>query len=69
MPRHGSPSWFAARTGKPQQVTVHGKQAVLVVDPERFEIRAKLRREETLADFVEASKKYRGTALNIKRFR
>jgi len=58
-----------ARAGKPQQVTIHGKEAVVVVDPERFEIRAKPRSEETLAGFVERSKKYRGTALNVKRFK
>ena len=56
-----------ARAGKPQQVTIHGREAVVVVDPERFEIRAKPKREETLAGFVERSKKYRGTALNVKR--
>ena len=58
-----------ARAGKPQQVTIHGREAVVVVDPERFEIRAKPKREETLAGFVERSKKYRGTPLNIKRFK
>ncbi len=58
-----------ARTGKPQQVTIHGREAVVVVDPERFDIRAKPKSEETLAAFVEASKKYRGTPLNIKRFK
>lgn len=26
-----------ARAGKPQHVTVHGKEAVVVVDPQRFE--------------------------------
>jgi prevent-host-death family protein len=25
-----------ARAGKPQQVTMHGREAVVVVDPERF---------------------------------
>ena len=55
--------------GKPQQVTIHGREAVVVVDPERFEIRAKPKREETLAGFVERSKRYRGTALNVKRFK
>jgi len=59
-----------ARAGKPQQVTIHGREAVVVVDPERFEIRAKPKREEeTLAGFVERSKKYRGAgdSLNIDR--
>lgn len=48
-----------ARGGEPQHVTVHGKDAVVVVDAERFEVRAKHKRRETLAGFVEASKKYR----------
>ena len=30
-----------ARAGEPQQVTVHGKPAVVVVDPERFEVKPK----------------------------
>jgi prevent-host-death family protein len=51
-----------ARQGQPQQVTVHGKQAVVVVDPERFEVRPKRRHPRTLAGFIEASKKYRGAA-------
>jgi prevent-host-death family protein len=54
-----------ARAGEPQQVTVHGKQAVVVVDPERFDVRAKMRQEPTLAGFVEESKKYRGAAEGI----
>jgi prevent-host-death family protein len=58
-----------ARSGQPQQVTVHGKDAVVVVDPERFEIRAKLPEEPTLAGFVERSKKYRGTGLKLRRFK
>jgi prevent-host-death family protein len=58
-----------ARSGEPQQVTVHGKDAVVVVDPERFEIRAKLPEEPTLAGFVERSKKYRGADLKLRRFK
>ncbi len=58
-----------ARAGDPQQVTVHGKDAVVVVDPERFEIRAKVLEEPTLAGFVERSKKYRGAPLKIRRFK
>ncbi len=54
-----------ARTGAPQKVTVHGKDAVVVVDAERFEIRPKAPSERTMADFVEASKKYRGLAEGI----
>lgn len=55
-----------AREGKPQRVTVHGKQAVVVVDAERFEIRAKIPAAKTLAGFVERSKKYRGVADGLK---
>jgi antitoxin Phd len=54
-----------ARTGEPQQVTVHGKQAVVIVDPERFEIRPRPPREQTLAGFIERSKKYRGVTEGI----
>ena len=49
-----------ARGGAPQKVTVHGKDAVVVFDPERFEIRPKPRQIRTMAEFIEASKKYRG---------
>ena len=55
-----------AREGEPQQVTVHGKQAVIVIDPERFEIRPKVPREKTLAGFIERSKKYRGAAEGVR---
>ena len=44
----------------------HGKEAVVVVDPERFEIRAKPPAEPTLAGFIERSKKYRGVGEGIK---
>jgi len=49
-----------ARAGAPQTVTVHGKDAVVVVDPERFEIRLKPKCQPSMADFIEGSKKYRG---------
>jgi prevent-host-death family protein len=55
-----------ARSGPPQEVTVHGRKAVLVIDPERFEVRAKPRQEKTLAGFVERSKKYRGAAEGVE---
>jgi prevent-host-death family protein len=55
-----------ARAGEPQQVTVHGKAAVVVLDPERFEFRPKPPKEATLAGFVERSKKYRGAAHGVK---
>jgi prevent-host-death family protein len=58
-----------ARAGAPQHVTVHGKRAVVIVDPERFEIREKPRPEATLAGFVERSKKYRGAPLKVPRFK
>lgn len=54
-----------ARAGEPQRVTVHGREAVVVVDPERFEVRPKQPEEATLAGFVERSKKYRGAAEGI----
>ena len=62
-----------ARAGDPQLITVGGKEAVAVVDPERFDILPKPARElpkparerRTLAGFVEASKKYRGVAEGI----
>jgi antitoxin Phd len=47
-----------ARAGEPQHVTLHGREAVVVIDPERFEVRPKSE-EATLAGFVERSKKYR----------
>jgi prevent-host-death family protein len=58
-----------ARAGEPQQVTVHGKEAVVVVDPARFEIRARSQQEPTMAGFVERSKKYRGAPLKLGRFK
>jgi antitoxin Phd len=48
-----------ARKGHPQRVTVHGKDAVVVVDPERFEIRPKGAVPMTMAEFLERSKAYR----------
>src|SRR5438270_7705705 len=50
-----------ARSGDPQQVTVHGKEAVVVFDPERFELRPKVKESEerTMAGFIERSKNYR----------
>jgi prevent-host-death family protein len=57
-----------ARTGEPQHVTLHGREAVIVIDPERFEVRAKSD-EVTLAGFVERSKKYRGTPIKLERIK
>jgi prevent-host-death family protein len=54
-----------ARAGAPQTVTIHGKDAVIIADAERFEVRPKPRHKKTMADFVEASKKYRGLAEGI----
>lgn len=58
-----------ARAGAPQRVTLHGKQAVVIFDPERFEIHPKRRRAPTMADFVEGSKKFRGLleGVNLER--
>lgn len=54
-----------ARAGEPQQVTVHGKEAVVIVDPERFEVKPKPAPIRTMAEFVERSKKYRGVTEGI----
>ena len=54
-----------ARAGKPQRVTVHGKDAVVIVDAERYEVRPKSGRSRTMAGFIEASKKYRGAAEGV----
>ena len=48
-----------ARTGEPQQVTVHGEEAVVVVDPKRFEVRPKTSTPIAMPGFAEASAKYR----------
>jgi antitoxin Phd len=55
-----------ARAGAPQRVTVHGKDAVVVVDPARFEVRPKPAPARTMADFIAASKKYRGVTEGIE---
>jgi len=55
-----------ARAGEPQRVTLHGREAVMVIDPERFEVRPKSQ-EVTLAGFVERSKKYRGLPIKLER--
>jgi prevent-host-death family protein len=55
-----------AQAGEPQEVTVHGKKAVAVVDLARFEVRPKpATAPRTMAEFVEMSKKYRGLAEGI----
>jgi antitoxin Phd len=55
-----------ARSGPPQRVTVHGEDAVIVADSERFEVRPKPRPSRTMAEFVEASKRYRGMPEELK---
>jgi antitoxin Phd len=55
-----------AREGKPQRVTVHGKEAVVVVDSERYEVRPKSRKPRLMAGFIEESKKYRGAAEGVE---
>jgi antitoxin Phd len=55
-----------ARAGEPQQVTVHGKKAVVISDIDRFEVRPKpSSAPRTMKEFIEASKKYRGCAEGI----
>ena len=54
-----------AKNGAPQEVTVHGKKAVAVVDLERYEVRPKAQEDLTMAGFIERSKKYRGIAEGI----
>jgi len=49
-----------ARAGAPQKVTLHGKDAVLVVDAERYEIKLRPRHKRTMADFIAGSKKFKG---------
>jgi antitoxin Phd len=49
-----------ARAGRPQKVTLHGKDAVLVIDAERFEIRPRPLQKRSMADFIAGSKKYKG---------
>ena len=39
-----------ARAGQPQRVTVHGRDAVLIVDAERYEIRRKSHAARTMAE-------------------
>jgi prevent-host-death family protein len=56
-----------ARAGEPQQVTVHGQEAVVVFDPKRFELRPKETKTLTMANFIERSRKYRGEPLKINR--
>ena len=48
-----------ARAGAPQHVTLHGKDAVVVVDTARFEVRPKLPAAATLEAFVERSRRFR----------
>jgi antitoxin Phd len=48
-----------ARAGEPQQVTVHGKQAVLVIDPARFQVSPKTRPAPTMADFIKRTRAYK----------
>jgi prevent-host-death family protein len=55
-----------ARAGSPQKVTIHGKDAVVVSDSERFEVRPKPRLIRTMAEFIERSKKYRGAAEGVE---
>lgn len=49
----------SAKKGKPQEVTVRGKNAVLVVDPERYEVRRKAKPARDMSRFVETAARYR----------
>jgi hypothetical protein len=57
-----------ARSGKPQQVVIEGGEVILLVDAKRFEVRAR-HSLANLAGFVERSKAYRGSPLEIRRFK
>jgi prevent-host-death family protein len=48
-----------ARTGEKQRVTVHGRDAVVIVDPQRYEVTERSKEPRTLADFFRRSRKYR----------
>jgi prevent-host-death family protein len=48
-----------AKAGDPQRITVHGKEAVAVVDTSRFDIVPKTSKPKTMRDFLEESRKYR----------
>jgi prevent-host-death family protein len=55
-----------ARAGEPQQVTVHGEAAVVVVDPARFEVRPRENAgQRSMAELIEASRPYRDAAQGI----
>ena len=54
-----------AKTGEPQHVTYHGKEAVAVVDTSRFDVTPKPAKPLTMRGFIEASKKYRGIVEGI----
>ena len=54
-----------ARAGEPQRVTVHGKEAVAIVDTQRYELRPKPTQPRTLAGFIAESKKYRGASEGV----
>jgi prevent-host-death family protein len=54
-----------AKAGAPQRVTVHGKEAVVVCDPSRFDVTPKSSKPITGREFIEASKKYRGAGEGV----
>ncbi len=55
-----------AKAGEPQRVTLHGKEAVIVADPTRFDVTPKPSEPRTMRDFVEGSKKYCGATEGIE---
>jgi len=46
-----------ARTGEVQRVTLHGRDAVVILDPTRYEFKEKAE-PKTLAGFFERSRRY-----------
>ena len=60
-----------ARAGPPQTVTIHGRNAVIIADADRFELTPKKRGAASMADFIKGSKKYRGLleGVDLKRVR
>jgi antitoxin Phd len=48
-----------AKAGEPQRITVHGKEAVAVVDTARYDIVRKSDKQRTMRGFLEESRKYR----------
>jgi prevent-host-death family protein len=56
-----------AQAGEPQRITLHGKEAVIVADPKRYEVRPRANAAGpwTMRDFLKACEKYRGAVEGI----